>query len=38
MPTSKQSVVAPTFNLSTWDAKAGRSLWTGGQPDLDIEL
>ena len=32
------SVVVYTFNPSTWEAEAGRSLWAWGQPSLHSEL
>ena len=28
---TSQAVVTHTFNPSTWEAEAGRSLWVGGQ-------
>jgi hypothetical protein len=31
-------MVTQSFNLSTWEAKAGRSLWVQGQPGLQSEF
>jgi hypothetical protein len=37
MLTGQPGMVAHTFNLSTWEAEAGR-FWVRGQPGLQSEL